>query len=130
MNMHVVDWLVVAGLLVASLVAALGTARYTKTVSAFLAANRSGRRYLIAMALAMAGTDVITLVYWFQIYYEAGFPAFWWSSLSEPALIVIALSGWIVYRYRQTRAMTLAQFFEMRYSRNFRVFAGVVAFLA
>ena len=26
--------------------------------------------------------------------------------------------------------MTLAQFFEMRYSRSFRVFAGLVAFLS
>ena len=82
------------------------------------------------MAFAMAGTGVISLVYWFEIYYEAGFTAYWWSSLTEPALIVIALSGWIVYRFRQTRAMTLAQFFEMRYSRNFRVFAGLVAFLS
>jgi Na+/proline symporter len=36
----------------------------------------------------------------------------------------------VIYRYRQTRAMTLAQFFEMRYSRRFRVFAGLVAFVS
>ena len=29
-------------------------------------------------------------------------------------------SGWVIYRYWQTRAMTFAQFFEMRHSRNFR----------
>ena len=128
--MHVIDWIIVCGLLAMLLIAALCTARYAKSVSAFLAASRCGRRYLIAMALAMAGTGVTTLVYWFEIYYEAGFPAYWWSSLTEPALIVIALSGWIIYRYRQTRAMTLAQFFEMRYSRNFRVFAGLIAFIS
>jgi len=130
MNLHLIDWLIVLGLLVVLLGAALYTARYTKSVSAFLAAERCGGRYLIALAFAMAGTGVISLVYWFEIYYEAGYTAYWWSSLTEPALIVIALSGWVVYRYRQTRAMTLAQFFEMRYSRNFRVFAGLVAFLA
>jgi len=128
--MHTVDWLIVLGLLALLLAAALYTSRFTRSVSAFLAAERSGGRYLIAMAYAMAGTGVISLVYWFEIYYEAGFSAYWWSSLTEPALIVIALSGWIVYRFRQTRAMTLAQFFEMRYSRNFRVFAGLVAFLS
>jgi len=130
MNLGPLDWSIVLGLLAVLLAGALYTARFTRSVSAFLAAGRHGGRYLIGMAFATAGTGVISLVYWFEIYYEAGFSAYWWSSLTEPALIAIALSGWIVYRYRQTRAMTLAQFFEMRYSRNFRVFAGLVAFLA
>ena len=130
MNLYVIDWGIVVALVALLFGAALYTSRYTKSVSAFLAANRSGGRYLISMANAMAGTGVISLVYWFEIYYEAGFTAYWWSSMTEPALIVIALSGWIVYRYRQTRAMTLAQFFEMRYSRNFRVFAGIVGFVS
>jgi SSS family solute:Na+ symporter len=129
-NLQAIDWLIVLGLLATLVVSALYTSRYANSVSAFLAANRCGGRYLIGMAFAMAGTGVISLVYWFEIYYEAGFSAYWWSSMSEPALIVIALSGWIVYRFRQTRAMTLAQFFEMRYSRNFRVLAGLVAFIS
>ena len=130
MNLAAIDWLIVGGLLAALVAGALSTRRHAKSVGTFLAAGRHGGRYLIAMAFAAAGTGVISLVYWFEIYYEAGYPAYWWSSLTEPALIVIALSGWIVYRYRQTRAMTLAQFFEQRYSRNFRVFAGIVAFLS
>ncbi len=130
MNLHVIDWAIIGSLLAVLTAAAITTGKYTTSVSAFLAANRCGRRYLIGMANAMAGVGVITLVNMFEMYYEGGFSAFWWSTLTEPALIVIALSGWIVYRFRQTRAMTLAQFFEMRYSRNFRVFAGLVAFLA
>ncbi len=112
------------------LAAAISTARLTRSVSAFLAADRCGGRYLIATASAMAGTGVITLVYWYELHFEIGFTGVWWNSLTEPALIVIALSGWIVYRFRRTRAMTLAQFFEMRYSRGFRVFAGLVAYLS
>ncbi|MCZ6837455.1 MAG: sodium:solute symporter [Planctomycetota bacterium] len=130
MNMHTIDWVIVFGLLATLLMGAAYTARYTNSVSAFLAANRCGRRYIIAMANAMAGVGVITLVNYFEMRFETGFTGFWWDSLSEPALIVIALSGWTIYRFRQTRAMTLAQFFEMRYSRNFRVFAGLVAFIA
>ena len=130
MNLTSLDWAIVLGLLLALFGGALYTARYARSVSTFLAAGRCGGRYLIAMAFAAAGTGVISLVYWFEIYYEAGFTAFWWSSLTEPALIVIALSGWIVYRFRQTRALTLAQFFEMRYSRRFRVFAGLIAFIS
>ena len=42
----------------------------------------------------------------------------------------MAITGFVVYRYRQTRALTLAQFFEMRYSRNFRFVTGVLGFVA
>jgi SSS family solute:Na+ symporter len=42
----------------------------------------------------------------------------------------ISVSGWVLYRFRQTRAMTMAQFFEIRYSRNFRIFAGALAFVS
>jgi SSS family solute:Na+ symporter len=40
------------------------------------------------------------------------------------------MSGWVIYRFRMTRSLTLAQFFEKRYSRKFRIFAGMVAFFA
>lgn len=49
---------------------------------------------------------------------------------SDPVGIIVALSGFVTYRFRQTRAMTLAQFFELRYSRKFRLFAGMLGFFA
>ncbi len=90
--MHAIDWLIVAGLLIVLLIGALSTRRHTRSVSAFLAANRCGGRYLISMANAMAGLGVISLVYWFEIYYEAGYTAYWWGAMTEPALIILALS--------------------------------------
>jgi solute:Na+ symporter, SSS family len=44
--------------------------------------------------------------------------------------LFILLSGFIIYRYRESRVMTLAQFFEVRYSKRFRVFTGVLVFVA
>ena len=71
---------------------------------------------------------MISLVWYWQQNYDVAFTSIFWGLMEGPAMIIIALSGWVIYRYRQTRAMTLAQFFEMRYSRRFRVFAGLVAF--
>jgi SSS family solute:Na+ symporter len=47
-----------------------------------------------------------------------------------PIGLIVAISGFVIYRYRETRAMTLAQFFELRYSKRFRVFTGVLGFVA
>ena len=107
MHMHALDWSIVAGLLVVLFVGALRTRKYTRSVSAFLAAERCGGRYLISMANAMAGLGVISLVYWFEIYYEAGYTAYWWGAMTEPALVILALSGWVIYRFRSTRSLTL-----------------------
>ncbi len=130
MNLHLLDWAIVAGLLAVLSIGALTTQRYATSVSGFLAANRCAGRYLISVAFNMAQLGVITLVWYFQLNYEVGFSSIWWGLMEGPAAIVIALTGWVIYRFRRTRAMTLAQFFEMRYGKSFRVFGGLVAFLS
>jgi len=47
-----------------------------------------------------------------------------------PVQLIIGLTGWVTYRFRQTRALTMAQFFEMRYSKRFRIFAGSICFIS
>jgi SSS family solute:Na+ symporter len=127
---HLVDWVIVLALLLVLVGGALRTRRYTRSVTAFLAAGRCGGRYLISVANSIAAVGVITLVWYFEQNYKVGYTPYWWGLMEGPAMIVMAISGWVIYRYRQTRAMTLAQFFEVRYSRPFRVFAGLIAFLA
>ena len=50
--------------------------------------------------------------------------------MGMPVLLIVAISGFVVYRFRETRALTLAQFFEMRYSPSLRIFAGGLGFFA
>jgi solute:Na+ symporter, SSS family len=131
MNFQTVDWLIIVVLLGGITAMAWYTKRFSKSVADFLAANRCAGRYLLTMSEAMQGIGAISVVALFQIYYRAGFTAIWWKMMLMPAIIAfLGLSGFIIYRYRQTRAMTMAQFFEMRYSRNFRVFAGIICFIS
>lgn len=130
MRMSLVDWLIPLALFTVLLLAAMRTRRYGRSVSGFLAANRCAGRYLVCVAYNMAQVGIITLVWFFQQYYDAGFTSIWWGLIENPVMIVIALSGWVIYRFRETRALTMAQFLEIRYSRGFRVFCGMVAFLA
>ncbi|UCD28458.1 MAG: sodium:solute symporter [Planctomycetota bacterium] len=128
MNMYWVDWSIVLALLAFMVVVILATRHNMRGVADFLAAGRCGGRYLLCISEGIAGLGAVTLLAFWQQYTKTGFTGIWWSLPNWPLLFVLALSGWVLYRYRQTRALTLAQFFEMRYSRRFRIFAGMVAF--
>ena len=128
--MQWIDWTIVGGLLFVLMMIAYGTSKLTKSVSDFLAANRCAGRYLLTMAQGMAGLGAISIAAHFEQFYEAGFCASWWNQILAPVLILVALSGFVIYRFRETRALTMAQFLEIRYSRKFRIFAGMLAWTA
>lgn len=127
MNMHWIDWTIVAIFLIGLSCVAWYVNRFNKSVADFLTANRCAGRYLLTISQDAGNFGVISVIAWFQIYYNAGFSATWWNMMTWPIILFLSISGWVVYRYRETRVMTLAQLFEVRYSRNFRVFCGILA---
>ncbi len=130
MRMHLVDWAICGGLVLVLVWVALIFRRFGQSVSGFLAANRCAGRYLLCVASNMSQVGIITLVWFFQQYYDSGWTSIWWGFMENPSMIALAITGWVVYRFRETRALTLAQFFEERYSRSFRIFCGALAFVA
>jgi len=124
--MHFIDWIIVGALLVSIIWVAIYTKKYTESVSDFLSANRCARRYLLSISSGMSGIGAISIIAMFEMYYAAGFSATWWALMMTPVMLIMVLSGWVSYRYRETRVFTLAQFFEVRYSKSFRVFAGIL----
>jgi SSS family solute:Na+ symporter len=128
--MHVIDWLIIALPIAAVLCVALYTRRYLRSVADFLAGGRNAGRFLLCVALGEMGTGAVAVVSNFEMFGQAGFTLTWWNQISVLVGLIVAISGFVIYRYRQTRALTLAQFFEMRYSRNFRSFAGFLGVFA
>ncbi len=55
----------------------------------------------------------------FESISKSGFVLGWWGMMSVPVALIVNISGWVIYRFRETRALTLAQFFEIRYSKSF-----------
>ena len=128
--MQWIDWTIVAGFIVFLAIVVQTTRKYNRSVADFLAANRCGGRYIVGTADGMAGMGAITIVSAFENYYAAGLAPIYWGALVIPLMLFLRMSGFIIYRFRSTRAFTMGQFFEMRYSRRFRVFAGFLAWLA
>ncbi|MBN1155050.1 sodium:solute symporter [candidate division KSB1 bacterium] len=129
-SLSLVDWLIVLVMFAFMVWGVIFSKRFMRSVSDFLAAGRSAGRYIISVAMGMAMLGAISIVGEFQVFYKSGFCMKWWELTMALAILVVTVSGWIVYRFRQTRALTMAQFFEMRYSRSFRVFAGILAFIS
>jgi solute:Na+ symporter, SSS family len=130
MNMHWVDWTIITLFTFFLVAMAWRTKKYTKSVADFLAADRCVGRYLITMCGGMASLGAVSFIAIFEMRYEAGFVPSWWILMPLPMGLIIAISGWVVYRFRETRVLTLAQFFEIRYSKNFRIFSGFLIFLS
>src|SRR5215212_7782612 len=128
--MHAVDWAIVAATLTLVVAVAIYTSRFVKSVADFLAAGRCAGRYLLANARGESDSGLANTMSKFEMVLVAGFVLNFWEKVQVPVLLLVGISGFVVYRYRETRALTLAQFLEMRYSRRFRLFMGGLAFLS
>ncbi len=128
MNLNWLDWGIVLILFILMIGMVFLSKSLLKSVTDFLATGRTGGRYIISMFHGTAALGAITIVGALEQNYAAGFNSRWWEMMTTIILVGMSVTGWVVYRYRQTRAMTMAQFFEMRYSRKFRIFAGFLAF--
>lgn len=126
--MHLVDWAIVAVLAIGLTWVSFMTKRYLRGVADFLSANRSAGRFLLTIAGSMSSVGAISVVAMFEAYYAAGLPPNWWQMMTIPLSIVIVMTGWVFYRFRETRCMTMAQFYEVRYSKPFRIYAGLITF--
>ena len=130
MNMAAIDWVILGSVYLILVASVLLTKRYMRSVTDFLAAGRTAGRYLISVGQGMAALGAITIVAYLEMGFEAGFSMSWWGLSTTLVTTLIAVSGWVIYRFRATRCLTLAEFFERRYSRRFRIFAGGLAFFA
>ncbi len=115
-----------------SIVLAVGiyAQRYVKSVADFVSANRSAGRYLLCISGNELLTGAVVFVSSFEIFSHGGFAYGWMGNIAAPLSIILAITGFVNYRFRETRAMTLAQFFEIRYNKSFRLFTGLLGFFA
>ncbi len=128
MNLNFLDWTIVGIIIAALFVITVFATKYCRSVSDFLAANRLAGRYLLAVSFGFGGA--ISLVAAWEVGFNNGLPSSWWQMIAYPTSLLIALSGFVPYRYRETRVLTMAQFFQMRYIRRFRLFSGTLCWLA
>ena len=119
-------WLIVLVPLSAVCFYAARCRRYVRGVADFLAAGRCAGRYLVRSGMTMANVSAVSYIAYTEIHCANGWMYAFWNNALVPISILMTYYGWISYRFRETRAMSAGQFFEMRYSRGFRRLAAIV----
>ncbi len=129
--MSILDWSIV--LIPLALVIGLGwySRRYIRGVVDFLSAGRLCGRYVLTVGDIANAISIVGIVSYCEMTYKAGFAVNIWRGLLIPLSVTISLTGYCIYRFRETKAQSLGQFLEMRYgSKALRVFASTLRSIA
>ena len=122
--MTLCDWLIL--IIPTAIIMGVGiySMKYVRSVADFLSAGRVAGRYVISVGDVAAALSIIGLAAYVEVHYKTGFALVFWNNILLPLGVVISLFGYCTYRFRETKAMSLGQFLEMRYNRSFRIFAS------
>ncbi len=105
--------------------------KYIRGVVDFLSAGRLCGRYLLTIGDIANGISIIGILSFIEQKYKVGFAVNFWMQMMVPVSITLALTGYCVYRFRETKAQSIGQFLEMRYgSRGLRFYTSGVRVLA
>ncbi len=124
--MNLLDWLIVIIPVCGVLAIGLYSRKYIRSVTDYLAAGRICGRYVLSVGDIANALSIIGLLAYVEVQYKTGFALSFWSKLTLPLGILMGLTGYCTYRFRETNSMSLGQFLEMRYSRAFRIFAAIL----
>lgn len=128
--MHLIDWLIAIVPVVVIIGIAVYSKKYVRGVVDYLAAGRVAGRYVLCAGDLTSALSVITLVALVESKYQVGYALSFWEFLTIPVVILMGLTGFCIYRFRETRALSIGQFLEMRYNRPLRIVAATIRTLA
>ena len=120
------NWTLTGAAIIGILGLSLYCRRYIRDVADFLSAGRVAGRYVICVGSMEEALGIIALVQMMERNYLCGFAIAFWNITTVALNMVINLSGWCTYRFRETRAMSFGQFLEIRYNRAIRIVASVI----
>lgn len=129
-NFGGLDWAIVAVYMVIATIPGFLCARFISGQESFLIAGRTLSVFLATATLTATETGLITVMYWAEFGYTAGFSAMTMGVIALIATLFVGLTGFMVAGLRASGATTVAEYYEIRYNRKVRVLGGCIIALA
>jgi len=125
MNVLPVDWLILGIFFVIFLAMAIYINTHIKSVADFLVSGRKVRMWLGIGAGVAGEIGLVTIVSICEQGYLRGFSFVLLAIINVCILIpLFGIFGFGIERFRATKAMSVPQYVEMRYSKNLRILSG------
>jgi SSS family solute:Na+ symporter len=125
-NFKTVDWIIVSVYICIPVVIGIIVRKFIRQLSDFIVAGRSLRLFIAIATLTGTELGLVTVMYNSELGFKHGFSAFHVGIIETVCILAIGLTGFIVYKLRQLRIMTIPEFYEMRFGRNVRIIGGIL----
>jgi solute:Na+ symporter, SSS family len=120
------DWIIVITYLGATMATGLYGRKFVGGIADFLVAGRELGTFLAVATLAATEIGTITFMYYAELGYKTGYASFVNGLIAGAVMIFLGRTGFIVKRLRAMRLMTVPEFFQVKFSRNLRIFTGIL----
>jgi SSS family solute:Na+ symporter len=125
-NFRTVDWIIVCVYICIPVVIGIIVKKYIRQLSDFIVAGRSLKLFIAIATLTGTELGLVTVMYNAELGFKHGFSAFHVGIIETLCILAIGLTGFIVYKLRQLRVMTIPEFYEKRFGRNVRIVGGTI----
>jgi len=129
--LNTADWLIILVPILALSWFAIRSTKYARGVVDYLASGRVAGRYVLCVGDLAAGLSIISYVSNCELRYQSGWAIDFWGQITTPLGLILSLTGFYTFRWRETRCLSMGQFLELRYgSKFFRVFCATLRTIA
>jgi len=125
-NFRTIDWIIVSVYICIPVVIGVIVKKYIRQLSDFIVAGRSLKLFIAIASLTGTELGLVTVMYNSELGFKHGFSAFHVGIIETVCILAIGLTGFIVYKLRQLRIMTIPEFYGMRFGRKVRIVGGII----
>ncbi len=125
-NFKTIDWVIVSVYICIPVVIGIIVRKYVHQLSDFIVAGRTLRLFIAIATLTGTELGLVTVMYNSELGFKHGFSAFHIGIIETVCILAIGITGFIVYKLRELRLMTIPEFYEKRFSKNVRIIGGIL----